>query len=174
MIWFGINCMKTVNECEYIATIDDDLQNPPAIILSLLKCIDKGFDMAYAIPTKPAKNLIRNLGGRTRDLFFKLVFQLKGNTKVSSFRVMTNALAQKISLWQGSYFYMSAVALSQRPAVANIMYDKNIRNMGKSGYNIKKLLTIYIKLVTNYSFLKVFINGKTDNCPYEIEEVLKG
>ncbi|MEG2081591.1 MAG: glycosyltransferase [Oscillospiraceae bacterium] len=166
---------QAIADCDIVGTMDDDLQDEARLLPQMLQLVEKGrCDLVYAVPKTEARGAVRQLGSRLRDGFFTAVFGLKGGLKVSGFRMMSHTLAQKVCLWQGGYFYMSAAALQHKPNVKNIVYHRRKRPFGKSGYNLKRLSAIYFKLLVNYSPLKRFFKEKTVDTPYKIKEILKG
>ena len=59
--------IRHAGSCRYIATMDDDLQHSPKILLSLYRTIEEGWDIVYAVPKPGGKaagrlSLIRSAG----------------------------------------------------------------------------------------------------------------
>lgn len=139
-----------------VLTMDDDLQHPTTLIPAMYKKLLEGYDLVYAIPENEETHFFRRLGSTLRDILFSQCFFHGTQTKVSSFRIMTGAIAQKAASFQGSFFYFSAVALQKEndgtcPKTSNITYQKLERSYGKSGYNLRKLAFLFGKLLLHYT-----------------------
>lgn len=142
--------------CDYVITMDDDLQNPVDVIPLLIAKIESGYDLVYAVPTadhkshNPAPSAFRRLGSRFRDLLFDSFTNKPPGIKVSAFRIMTCDLAMKIAKSEKKYFYLSAEAFRYKIRTANVTYTYVPRLYGRSSYHIGKLLLVYWKLFLTY------------------------
>lgn len=166
--------LRLAKDHTWVVTMDDDLEHPVRLIPLLLEKLNEGFDLVYAIPRNPCKSPLRQLGSRLRDRLFP--------APVSSFRIMTGKTAKRAAACQCRFFYFSAVVFTKqknRPPLkaAHVFYKKSTRPYGRSGYNIKKLVLLYGKLVLYYSPLsfltELFVKKicKKENTPlYQIKE----
>ncbi len=146
-------------DCQYIVTMDDDLQHPHEIG-PLYREIQKGFDLVYAIPKIREAPLYRRAGSLLRDLLFDLICAKPKGIKVSSFRIMTNALAAQICSEQRGFTYLSASAFCHHPKTGNIPFTLEKRAYGKSGYTLGKLTRLYASIFIHYTPLgKPFRRG---------------
>lgn len=147
-------------ECDYVITMDDDLQNPVSLIPELLQQIQTGYDMVYAVPEKKAEGiqaqptLYRRIGSRFRDLLFESFLNKPAGVQVSSFRIMTRDLAKKVSASEKKFFYLSAEALQHKIRVGNIFYSYIPRQSGKSSYDLFKLVALYLNIIYSYKLKK--------------------
>lgn len=144
--------------CRYIATMDDDLQHSPDMLLTLYQQIQKGYEIVYAVPrTEPIPvwsrehgSLFRNIGSHMRDLLFRGMLKLPPNTRVSSFRIMTRELAAEISSQAAGFFYLSAAVFSRPRKAKTCYYPARPRPYGRSGYTVWKLLALYWNIFCFY------------------------
>ena len=156
--------------CEYVVTMDDDLQNPVSVIPALIETIQSGYDLVYAVPVfgneaggreleeerreSGAPSPVRRLGSRFRDLLFDSFTNKPPGIRVSAFRIMTGNLAEKLARSKKKFFYLSAEAFQYEIRAANISYEYVPRRCGRSSYHFGKLLLVYCKLLISYK-LKV-------------------
>ena len=154
--------LKMISEpCDFVITMDDDLQNPVSVIPRLIEKIKSGYDLVYAVPyigyarSNRAPSVIRRLGSRFRDLLFDSFTNKPPGIKVSAFRIMTYELAIKISKSEKKFFYLSAEAFQCDISAANISYEFVPRFCGHSSYHFSKLLLVYLRLLITYK-LKLF------------------
>lgn len=152
----GLKMIK--KPCDFVVTMDDDLQNPAEELLKLIAEIQKGYDLVYAIPLLNNKDdqkhlsIIRRLGSNLRNRFFDDFINKPTDIKVSAFRILTYDLAVKIAGSQKKHFYLSAEAFQYEIKVSNIFYRFTPRKYGKTSYNFVRLLTIYLRLFSTYKF----------------------
>jgi len=149
--------LKMISEpCDFVITMDDDLQNPVDVIPLLIEKIKSGYDLVYAVPAvdnnsrKPAPSAFRRLGSRFRDLLFDSFTNKPPGIKVSAFRIMSYDLAMKIAKSEKKYFYLSAEAFRYNIRTANVTYEYVPRPCGRSSYHFGKLLLVYLKLFLTY------------------------
>ncbi|MBR0597171.1 glycosyltransferase family 2 protein [Sinanaerobacter chloroacetimidivorans] len=149
--------LKMISEpCEYVITMDDDLQNPVSVIPSLLETMKSGYDLVYAVPVigkeavNPSPSFIRRLGSRFRDLLFDSFPNKPAGVRVSAFRILSYELAVKIAESKKKYFYLSAEAFQYDIRTANITYEYVPRHCGRSSYRFGKLLLVYFRLLMSY------------------------
>lgn len=154
---------------DYIVTMDDDLQHNINYLKDMIKKIDEGADLVYGVCEIPKENksitsildtsslydVIRKKGSSlTAKFFYKNYKNLSGN-RVSSFRVFHKKLLPHILKCDYSFIYLSAIMLNYTARVENVVINKRERVFGRSGYNFKKLLILYLKLNFYYSRLSI-------------------
>jgi len=149
--------LKMISEpCDFVITMDDDLQNPVCVIPLLIEKIKSGYDLVYAVPdvvsTRGGRSpsLMRRFGSRLRDLLFDSFTNKPPGIKVSAFRIMTYDLAVRASRSEKRFFYLSAEAFQYKISAANILYEFVPRSCGRSSYHFGKLLLVYLKLFVTY------------------------
>ena len=135
---------------DWVITLDEDLQHPPAYIpLLLAQSILNGKDVMYANPgPRPHESYYRNLSSR---VIKKLVAKLSGTEHVesfNSFRVIRGDIARAAAAVSPaeSYYDVSLTWFTDRVATCRVdLHDP--RSKGKSGYRFHTLLTHARRLV---------------------------
>lgn len=151
----GFNYIKG----DYVVTIDDDLQHNPEDIINLYNTIRKGYQVVYCIPVNREYRIYRKIGSKLTNILFSLITPKKRGIRVSSFRIMTRELVEKIIKNEDSFVYISALILQYTDNIANIYVSHIDRKYGKSNYNFMNLARLFIKLYIyhgNLSLLKLF------------------
>lgn len=144
---------------DYIVTMDDDLQHKPSDIKILYNKIKQGYDIVYAVPQNRDYGFYRKIGSKLTDFLFKLISSKPDDIRVSSYRILTKKLLNKITANNSSFVYISALVLEQDVNIANIEVSHYNRKHGESNYNIFKLIDLFLKLFIYYGrfpFLKFF------------------
>lgn len=131
---------------QYIAHLDDDGQNPPALLGEMVRRLcTEGLDIVYAVAEGQER-----AGGRARDAVFRRMFPQARDVKVSAYRVMTFELAQTVLSLRGKFNYFSATALSAGARAGYISYPYVERAQGRSGYSFFKRSSLFIKIIWYY------------------------
>lgn len=85
---------------DYVAIIDDDLQDPPALLPRFFSYLDKGFDVAYGVRKKRKEGLMKVLSYR---IFYKILQKI-GDIDIpldsGDFCVMKRAVVDNMLLLQ--------------------------------------------------------------------------
>lgn len=149
--------LEHAQPCRYYATIDDDLEQPPAVLRLLYERARDGYDLIYGIPGNPGMQRYRRFGSHMRDLLFSGLLGAPNGLRVSSLRVMTNQVARDAcSQKRNGFFYLSAAIFAdcrltgKQIRTTHVFYRKNPRRDGKSGYGFSTLTHLYGKLFYHY------------------------
>lgn len=136
----------------YTAIIDDDFQNPPEAILTLLDAAVAGpYDVVYSRYAQKQHHWFRNLGswlvnrlttvslGKPRDLY------------LSSFKVIQRDVVNEIVRYQGPYPYIDGLIFRITRHVTSVAVPHRARSEGQSGYTTRKLISLFINVFIGYS-----------------------
>lgn len=132
---------------DYVAVMDDDMAHPIATLWEMYEKIQEGYDLVYGIPEE---NRNYSFGSRARDVLFEKALHCPKDKKVSSFRIMTQAVAKEVSQQTGSFFYFSAAALRITQNVENVCYKPVAESVRSSGYNVWKRTQLFCKIIWYY------------------------
>ena len=132
---------------DFTAVMDDDMAHPVETLYEMYEKIQEGYDLVYGIPEN---NRSYSLGSRARDILFEWALNCPKGKKVSSFRIMTQAVVKEVSCQAGSFFYFSAAALKTPKKVENIYYKSNVEPTRTSGYNLWKRTRLFLQIVWHY------------------------
>ena len=126
----------------FIITIDDDLQNPPEEIPTLINTIEKsGFDVVYGISPERNHSFIRKLGSRI--YFWSMSSTLKG-FPVSNFRVVRRHVIDAILTFNTSRPLIGVLIISVTEKIGSVTVRHAERARGKSTYTPFKLITHFV------------------------------
>lgn len=144
---------------DYIITMDDDLQHKSTDINLLVKKIEEGYDLVYGIG-KDDYGVHRHLGSKLTAMFFKYHYKHMGDKRVSSFRIFSRQLNQKIQNCDYKFIYLSGILLKHTTCVGQLEIVKMKRPYGQSGYNFLKLLKLFLRLNYYYGILPEWMKPK--------------
>lgn len=131
---------------DWVVTLDEDLQHPPRMIETLLcTAVRQGGDIVYVHPSQRVhENLIRDLGSRSIK---KILALLTGNDSIrhiSSFRLIRGSVARATSsvCSHDTYFDIALTWFTDKIRFIHApLRDERHITSGKSGYNLRKLLS---------------------------------
>jgi len=140
----------------HILTMDDDLQNPPEEIPTMLKAIAGGdFDLVYGCPSNRKHAGWRNLGSAIVQGFYRTVF--RNPVRPTPFRVMSYQLAKRIRFYDLNFTFLDGLLAWCTTRIGEVEVEHHARAEGKSNYSISKLMVLSLNLYTNFSLLPLQI-----------------
>ena len=138
----------------YVVTMDDDLQNPPSEVAKLLEVARaEGREVVYSAYAEKKHDWWRNLGSRLTNLVADWSMDKPKGLYLSSFRCMSRFVADEIAKSSNPRPYIDALIfqVTQNVGVVTVRHDP--RASGESGYTLRKLLRLWISMLTNASVM---------------------
>ena len=127
---------------DYIAIIDDDLQDPPNLLPHFFSFLDKGYDVAYGIRKKRKESLVKKF---FYSSFYRILSRLS-DTKIQldsgDFCVMKRNVVSNMMLFNEKSPFLRGIRAWVGFNQIGVEYERDARIEGDSGYTIKKLLKI--------------------------------
>ena len=138
---------------ETTITIDDDLQNPPEEIPTLLDEYQKGFDVVYGAPKNERHGFLRDIASQLTKLALGSLMGAKTAQMISAFRVFRTSLRSAFSDYSGPLVSIDVLLTwaTQRFSGVRVLHDE--RSIGKSQYTLKKLMVHAANLMTGFTVL---------------------
>jgi glycosyltransferase involved in cell wall biosynthesis len=138
---------------ELIVTLDDDNQNPPEEIPALLKKLDEGYDVVFGVPKKMSQAWWRNIAS---VLTKRVVGYVMGNESlrdITSYRIFRTHIRQSFETYQGPELLLDVLLTWGTDSFATLLVEEHPRTVGKSNYNLFKLIQMSLVLLTSYTTL---------------------
>lgn len=161
----GINLMRNVGQhnallCgiraakyEIIATIDDDLQNPPDQIPLLLNKLEDGFDVVYGTPEEEQHGLLRDLASKITKLVLQNAMGAEIARNISAFRVFRTPVREAFHDYRGPFVSIDVLLTWGTTRFVALRVRHEPRREGVSGYTLKKLIVHAVNMMTGFSVL---------------------
>jgi undecaprenyl-phosphate 4-deoxy-4-formamido-L-arabinose transferase len=147
-----------------IVTMDDDLQHSPDDIPLLLAELAQGRDVVYARFKSRKHAAWKVAGSRLNDLVAGYLMNKPGGLYLSPFRAMTAAIRDDILRYQGPYVYVDGLILSVTRNIGTVDVDHHERYAGDSGYSLRKSVSLWLKMATNFSIVPLRITSFVGLC----------
>jgi glycosyltransferase involved in cell wall biosynthesis len=154
-------CGIRVADCEIIATIDDDLQNPPAEIEKLLEKLREGYDVVYGFPEQERHGLFRNLASRITKAVLQNAMGADIAEKISSFRVFRTQVRESFQQYRGPFVSIDVLLTWGTSRFGAVRVRHARRQEGTSGYSVYSLISHALNMMTGFSVLPLQIASVT-------------
>ncbi len=136
-----------------IVTLDDDLQNPPEEIPTLLARLQDGTDVVYGTPIAEQHGLMRDMASKITKLALQEAMGAEVARNVSSFRVLRTRLRDAFPAYRGPYVSVDVLLTWGTTRFAHIPVRHEPRLAGSSGYTLRKLVAHGLNMATGFSTL---------------------
>jgi undecaprenyl-phosphate 4-deoxy-4-formamido-L-arabinose transferase len=159
----GINLMRNfgqhnallagIREARYevVATLDDDLQNPPEEIPNLLAALDEDVDVVYGTPVAPQHGWFRGMSSQVTKLALQSAMGSQTASKLSNFRVFRTHLRAAFDHCRGPDISIDVLLTwgTRRFAVVPVRHEARL--VGKSGYDLRRLTVHALNMLTGFT-----------------------
>ena len=142
-----------VREARYpvIATLDDDLQNPPEELANLLKALTDDVDVVYGVPRKIKQPMWRSVTSVAAKRMMQKALGFSSAIDISSFRVFRSQLRDGFNNDLGPGVSLDALLSWSTSRFTSVEVEHHERKTGKSNYNFWKLFRFMLDTVTGFS-----------------------
>jgi dolichol-phosphate mannosyltransferase len=140
---------------EYIAIIDDDLQDPPSLLPHFFNYLDQGYDVAYGIRKKRKENVLKKV---SYNLFYRILKRLSSvdiPLDSGDFCVMKKRVVENMLKLQEKNPFLRGIRAWVGFRQIGIEYERASRFDGQSGYTIKKLFKIASDGIFSFSSVPI-------------------
>lgn len=145
---------------DYIITMDDDGQNPPAEMVRLYHFArESGKDVVYTHYAEKYHARWRNLGSRFANRMADLLLDKPKGLYLSTFRCIRSFVADQICRYEGPYPYVDGLILQVTQNLGTMQVAHVERQAGKSGYTVRKLVHVWLDLFLNFSVVPLRVSA---------------
>ena len=148
--------MAALNQAtgDYAIIMDDDFQNPVSEVRKLIDfSINNDYDVVYTHYAKKKHSLFRNLGSKFNDKLANIMLRKPKNLYLSSFKSISKFIISEIIKYDLPYPYIDGLILRTTDNIGKLQVKHSERKIGKSQYTLKKLVTLWMNMFTNFSVL---------------------
>jgi undecaprenyl-phosphate 4-deoxy-4-formamido-L-arabinose transferase len=139
---------------DWVVIMDDDFQNPPEEVPRLVRhAAESGRDVVYTRYEKKAHSLLRNLGSAFNDRVARVMLDKPKDLYLSSFKCVSRFAVGEILKYDGPYPYLDGLILRATRSLGVFTVRHDAREVGRSGYTLRKLARLWLNMFTNFSVL---------------------
>lgn len=148
----AVLCGLTYATGEYVVIIDDDFQNPPEAILTLLKTAQSGnFDVVYSRYATKKHAWFRNVGSQVLNYLSTYLLGKPKSLYLSSFKLINRPVVNEIVTYMGPLPYIDALIFRVTHNVTSVEVPHHPRQSGASNYTAGKLILLFLNVLFGYS-----------------------
>jgi len=137
---------------DFVVTMDDDLQNPPEEVVRLYDHTRLGgWDVVYTRFTVKHHEGWRNIGSRFANAVADRLLDKPRGLYLSSFRCMSALVVQAVTRYSGPYPYVDGLIMQVTQRIDSIEVRHLPRIEGRSNYNLRRLVRLWLNLATSFS-----------------------
>ena len=137
--------------------LDDDGQTPANEVGKLLETIEQGADVAMASYNHKMHSHFRNWGSRVNECMMHVMLHKPKELFVSSYFAVKRFVADSMLQYSNSYPYLPGLLLRATKNIVNVPVHHREREVGTSGYTLKKLLGLWFNGFTAFSVVPLRI-----------------
>ena len=154
----AVLCGLTHARGQYTAIIDDDFQNPPESILTLLKTAERGqFDVVYSRYAEKKHHWFRNVGSWLVNALTTYSLGKPRGLYLSSFKLIRREVVDEIIAYTGPYPYIDGLIFRVTRNIGSVEVPHNPRSEGQSNYTLRKLIALFLNVFIGYSLWPIRI-----------------
>ena len=142
---------------EYVVCLDDDGQTPADEVGKLFAKLDEGFDAVYASYVSKKHSLFRNMGSKVNEIMTRIMLEKPKELFISSYFAVKRYIVDDMIRYENSYPYVIGLVLRATRNITNVEVNHREREEGKSGYTLKKLLSLWMNGFTAFSVIPLRI-----------------
>lgn len=155
---------------DYTVVLDDDLEQDPALILTLYGEMEKGYDVVYGPPEILGKGAFRSMGSRLRDRLFDRITDKPAGVRVCSFRMMNRKTTERIARADTRFVYISMELFKHTRNVASVDVPYGVSE--HSGYSALHLIRLMINMYVYYAPRTIFKLLRKKGPCYKIKRMI--
>lgn len=142
---------------EVVVTLDDDLQNPPEEIPKLLAKLAEGYDMVYGTREQERHGLLRDMASRITKWALQSAMGAETARNVSAMRAFRTELREAFANYRSPTVNLDVLLTWATTRFGAVRVRHEERQVGESGYNLRKLITHAVNMMTGFSTLPLQI-----------------
>ncbi len=136
---------------DIVICLDDDGQTPADEVGKLLAGIEQGADVVYAQYEHKKHSIFRNMGSRLNDWMACYLLGKPRDLYLSSYFAARRFVIEEVKQYEHSYPYVIGLVLRATNRIVNVKVSHREREIGTSGYTLRKLIMLWCNGFTAFS-----------------------
>ena len=136
-----------------VIIIDADLQDPPTVMLDLIKKWKEGFEVVYAVRRKREGESWFKLF--TASLFYRMIYRItdvKIPLDTGDFRLLDRKVVDVMGQMRERHRFLRGMAAWVGYRQVGVEYDRKERFAGKTKYPFGQMLKLALNAITSFSY----------------------
>lgn len=138
---------------EIVACCDDDGQTPIDTVFQFIEKMEtEGYDVVCAnYVNRGKRSLFRRFGSWLNDQMSIYFLDKPKDVNTSVYFVAKRFVAEEMAKYDNPYPYITGLLLRTTGRIGNVDVEQKSRLAGQSGYNFKRLLSLWVNGITTFS-----------------------
>lgn len=146
---------------DIVVCLDDDGQTPANEVGKLIDAIEQGRDVVYASYNSKKHSAFRNFGSHINDIMTRIMLGKPKELQLTSYFAAKRFVVDSMLQYEHSYPYVIGLVLRATKNISNVPVNHRKREVGSSGYTMRKLLSLWFNGFTAFSILPLRIATAT-------------
>jgi polyisoprenyl-phosphate glycosyltransferase len=137
-----------------VVIIDADLQDPPELILEMIKKWKEGYEVVYAVRSEREGESWFKLW--TASLFYRLIYRItdvKIPLDTGDFRLMDRSVVEVMNSMRERHRFLRGMSAWVGFKQIGVEYKRAARKAGETKYPFRKMLRLALNAITSFSYL---------------------
>ncbi len=136
---------------DIVVCLDDDGQTPANEVPKLLERLEAGSDVVYAQYMHKKHSIFRNFGSKVNEKMTRIMLGKPKELYISSYFAAKRFIVDDMIRYENSYPYVIGLVLRATKNISNVEVKHREREVGNSGYTVRKLLSLWFNGFTAFS-----------------------
>lgn len=142
---------------DIVVCLDDDGQTPADEVGRLIDAVEQGNDVVYASYNSKQHSAFRNFGSHINDIMTRIMLGKPKELQLTSYFAAKRFVVDSMLQYEHSYPYVIGLVLRATKNITNVPVNHRKREVGSSGYTVRKLLALWLNGFTAFSILPLRI-----------------
>lgn len=138
-------------EGDIVISLDDDGQTPAEESYKLIDALGSRYDVVYARYAEKKHSSFRNLGSRIAAAMGRAMMGSPKDLYGSSFFACKRFIIDEITRYENPYTFVAGLIFRSTDKLGNVDVRHREREVGSSGYSLKKLISLWLNGFTSFS-----------------------
>jgi dolichol-phosphate mannosyltransferase len=139
---------------EAVVVMDADLQDPPAVVLEMMKMWRDGFDVVYAKRrSRAGETIFKKITAKIFYRLFAAMIPIEVPLDTGDFRLMSRRVVLTLRALRETHRFVRGMVSWVGFKQTAVLYDRPARVAGETKYPLRKMLRFAIDGITSFSIL---------------------
>lgn len=147
----ALMCGMRHSKGDIIVCLDDDGQTPANEVGKLLEKIEEGFDVVYASYEDKQHSGFRRFGSTVNSRMTEIMLSKPRELALTSYFAAKRFIIDEMLRYENCFPYVMGLVLRSTKKICNVPVKHRAREEGQSGYNLGKLIGLWLNGFTSFS-----------------------
>ena len=136
---------------DIVVCLDDDGQTPADEVGKLLQKLEEGYDVVYASYEHKQHSVFRNFGSWLNGKMTEIMLGKPRDLSLTSYFAAQRFIIDEMLRYEHCFPYVMGLVLRSTKNICNVPVNHRLRQEGHSGYNLGKLISLWMNGFTSFS-----------------------